>query len=104
MNTSIIESNDKFITLQIKIPLSESYLETETRIQSVLNEAGTLGSGEALKYFDTDGSPKTYQTPYGSIEINRHVYQSSTGGETYCPLEVAARIIIPHSARNRRVK
>ena len=54
MNTSIIESNDKFITIQIKIPLSESYLETETRIQSVLNEAGTLGSGEALKYFDTD--------------------------------------------------
>ena len=54
MNTSIIESNDKFITLQIKIPLSESYLETETRIQPVLNEAGKLGSGEALKYFDTD--------------------------------------------------
>jgi hypothetical protein len=114
MNTSIIESNDKFITIQIKIPLSESYLETETRIQSVLNEAGTLGSGEALKYFDTDGSaievegkkwtskgqqPKTYQTPYGSIEINRHVYQSSTGGETYCPLEVAARIIITSTPR-----
>lgn len=107
MNTSIIESNDKFVTLQIKIPLSDSFLETETRIQSVLNEAGTVGSGEALKYFDTDGSaievegkkltskgqqPKTYQTPYGSIEINRHVYQSSTGGETWVHLNFAMSI------------
>ena len=86
----------------------------EANIQSVLNDAGTIGSGEALKQFDTDGlpievegkmmtskgkQPKTYQTPYGSIVINRHVYQGSTGGRTYCPLEVGARIIITSTPR-----
>jgi hypothetical protein len=83
-------------------------LETEAVIQSVLNEAGTLASGEALKQFDTDGSaiemegqswtskgalPKIYHPPYGAVEILRHVYQSSAGGATYCPLERQARII-----------
>ena len=114
MNTSIIESNDKYVTLQFTIPLSKSYLETETNIQSALNEAGTIASGEALKHYDTDGlaievegkrwtskgkQPKTYQTPYGSIAINRHVYQTSTGGTTYCPLEVDARIILTSTPR-----
>lgn len=36
---------------------------------------------------------KVYQTPYGAIEIQRPVYQTSRGGKTYCPLEAAARII-----------
>lgn len=114
MSTSIIESNEKFVTLQITIPYSKSFLETEASIQSVLNEAGTIASGEALKQLDTDGKPievegkmmtskgkqpKTYQTPYGSIAIKRHVYQASTGGTTYCPLEVDARIIITSTPR-----
>jgi hypothetical protein len=62
-----------------------------------------------LKFFDTDGSaifigpdkftskgqePKTYQTPYGEVEIARHVYQNSKGGKTYCPLERNARIVV----------
>ena len=56
-----------------------------------------------IKQFDTDGcpikignekftskgqEPKTYQTPYGEVNLERHVYQSSQGGQTYCPLEV----------------
>lgn len=109
MSASIVESNAEFVTLQITIPLGKTFLETEETIQSVLNEAGTLASGEALKQFDTDGSaiesggmrwtskgklPKTYQTPYGMVEIERHVYQTSDGGKTLCPLEVDARIII----------
>jgi hypothetical protein len=83
MTASIVQSTTESITLQITIPLSQSFLDTEETIQSVLNEAGTLASGEALKQFDTDGSaiemggmnwtskgqlPKTYQTPYGTIE------------------------------------
>lgn len=108
MSASIIESNAEFVTLQIAIPLGKTFLETEETIQSVLNQAGTLASGEALKQLDTDGSPiesggmrwtskgqlpKTYQTPYGMVEIQRHVYQTSDGGKTFCPLEVDARII-----------
>jgi hypothetical protein len=38
--------------------------------------------------------PKEYQTPYGEVVINRHVYQRSIGGKTYCPLEREARIIV----------
>lgn len=52
MNTSIIESNEKFVTLQITIPYSKTFLETEATIQSVLNEAGTIASGEALKQLE----------------------------------------------------
>ena len=109
MSVSIVESNAEFVTLQLVVPLQKTFLETEETIQSVLNEAGTLASGEALKQFDTDGCaiesggmrwtskgklPKTYQTPYGMVEVQRHVYQTSDGGKTLCPLEVDARIII----------
>jgi hypothetical protein len=109
MSVTIVESNAEFVTLQLVVPLQKTFLETEATIQSVLNEAGTVASGEALRQFDTDGSPiesggvrwaskgklpKTYQTPYGMVEIERHVYQTSGGGKTLCPLEVDARIII----------
>ncbi|WP_221899894.1 hypothetical protein [Bathymodiolus platifrons methanotrophic gill symbiont] len=67
-----------------------------------------MATGEALKCFDTDGSPiikedtkltsrnkdsKKYQTPFGIVEIERHVYQSSKGGKIFCPLEDSARTI-----------
>jgi hypothetical protein len=63
---------------------------------------------EALKRFDTDGSPirvgevkltargrdpKEYQTPYGVVQVERYVYQTSRGGRIYCPLEYQARIV-----------
>ena len=38
--------------------------------------------------------PKEYQTLYGEVIVNRHVYQRSVGGKTYCPLEREARIIV----------
>ncbi len=109
MSVSIVESNAEFVTLQLVVPWQKTFLETEETIQSVLNKAGTVASGEALKQFDTNGAPiesggtrwtskgklpKTYQTPYGMVEIERHVYQTSDGGKTLCPLEVDARIII----------
>ncbi len=67
-----------------------------------------MASGELLKRFDTDGGgiqlgdtkltskgqiEKTYQTPYGETRVKRHIYQTSRGGSTYCPLECDARII-----------
>jgi hypothetical protein len=56
MSVTIVESNAEFVTLQLVVPLQKTFLETEETIQSVLNSAGTLASGEALKQFDTDGS------------------------------------------------
>lgn len=114
MPASLISKNEDFITVQIKIPLSRSMLEGESLIQDAVNEAGTLATGELLKQFDTDGSAiefgsvkmtskgmiqKQYQTPYGVVEIERHVYQTSGGGETFCPLDRDARIIVSSTPR-----
>jgi hypothetical protein len=83
-------------------------LECELNLQAALNEGGNLATGKCLERFDNDGShlslggvkwtskgqlPKTYQTPYGEVELRRHVYQTARGGETFCPLEVAGRVV-----------
>jgi hypothetical protein len=114
MAVSIIKNTDDAITLQVTIKLNRSMLASETAIQDALNEAGTIATGELLKKFDTDGSgivmgsvkmtsmgrvPKYYQTPYGEIQIERHVYQTSRGGATFCPLERDARIILTSTPR-----
>ena len=84
-------------------------LTSEEKIQESLNEAGSIATLSALKYLDTDGSAieiagavmrtkgeqsKAYQTPYGEVIVNRHVYQRSGGGKIYCPMERDARIIM----------
>jgi hypothetical protein len=115
MTASILERTAESVTIQIQIPLSpRSLLESEETIQQALNEAGTLATGESLKQFDTDGKaievagekwtskgklPKIYQTPYGAVEVERHIYQRSRGGATYCPLEVDGRIILTSTPR-----
>ena len=80
----------------------------EDTILNAVNDVGCAATGIALKRFDTDGSPiirdgikqtsrnkdkKKYQTPFGVIEIERHVYQSSKGGKIFCPLEDSAHTI-----------
>jgi hypothetical protein len=96
------------VTIEIKIPLLRSMLSGEEVIQQGLNAAGMLASQELLKNFDTDGSPiemgsirltskgqvlKEYHTPYGLVDVERHVYQTSVGGSTFCPLDKDARIV-----------
>src|SRR6266536_3472195 len=34
------------------------------------------------------------EIPYGAAPVQRHVYQSSRGGKTYCPLDRNARIVV----------
>jgi hypothetical protein len=104
----IIAHNDNELTIQVTIKLTGSLLEMENAILDSCNDIGCLATTEALQKFDTDGSPikwgeikmtarnkdnKTYQTPYGSVQLERYVYQSSKGGRIYCPLERNARII-----------
>jgi hypothetical protein len=38
-------------------------------------------------YYRKAATPGTYQTPYGEVVVERHLYQSSAGGRTICPLE-----------------
>jgi len=104
----IITRNGNELTIQVTIKLIGSLLEMENTILDSCNEIGCLATTEALQKFDTDGSPiklgetkmtargkdnKTYQTPYGSVQLERYVYQTSKGGRIYCPLEYNARII-----------
>lgn len=118
MNAVLKRIEGSVITLEVKMDLSGSMLAAEEAILSSLNEAGCVATGEALKRFDADGSrmmtggvkwfskgrlPKTYQTPYGEVEIERHVYQRSVGGETFCPLERDARIVVRSTPRFARM-
>jgi hypothetical protein len=108
MDAKIIKKSETSFTIEIEIPYAETMLKSEELIQEKINEVGMLATAEALRQFDADGSPivvagekmtskglipKPYQTPYGEIRIERHIYQGSLGGRGYCPLEVKARII-----------
>jgi hypothetical protein len=109
MGARLVSMEGSQIKVEVSIDLSRSMLTSEESIQENLNEAGCIATEAALKYLDTDGSaiemagavmrtkgeqPKAYQTPYGEVVVERHVYQRSGGGKTYCPLEREARIII----------
>jgi hypothetical protein len=105
----IIETTSEGLWVKMFIPMSKDMLTTEESIQEALNQTGIIATEQALSRFDTDGTPimvsqkkytskgqisKTYQSPFGEFELNRHVYQSTEGGKTYCPLDNDARIIV----------
>jgi hypothetical protein len=105
---AVITRNGDEIEIKVTIKLTGSMLEMEHIIQAGVNEAGILATGEALSKFDATGDQiniasikltskgkvaKEYQTPYGAVMIDRHVYQTSKGGKTFCPLDERARII-----------
>lgn len=108
MSSDIQRNPNNTITVSFTFTPGSSMLESELNLQAASNKANSLASGECLKRFDTDGSPmviggqtltskgleeKKYQTPYGPVVVPRHVYQSSFGGATYCPLESNARVV-----------
>lgn len=108
MEANIIAHDGDQVTVQVCIDLSGTMLEAEGQIQDACNAIGRAASLEALKRFETDGTPillgaikwtrrctshQTYQTPYGTVGLERHVYQTSQGGKIYCPLDADARII-----------
>ena len=43
---------------------------------------------EGQSYYRKEASPGHYHTLYGEVVISRHLYQSSAGGATICPLEI----------------
>jgi len=114
MSATIVKNTEDSVTIEVTIPLEGSMLESEEVIQRELNEAGRLATGKALERFDADGSPivmgnvrftskgmsaEMYQTPYGQAGVQRHVYQTSKGGKTFCPLEQAARMVLNSTPR-----
>jgi hypothetical protein len=104
----ITHSTDE-ITIQVTVKLNGSMLDMEEDIQKAVNEVGTIATKEALGKFDASGAPikigdtkmtskgkitKEYETPYGTVKLGRHVYQSSRGGAVYCPMDDRARIVV----------
>ena len=96
-----------------------SMLEQEERLMEALNAVGRAGARHLLGAFDAHGQPlvheqrnwtskgkvaKIYETPWGEVLLERHLYQTSSGGATFCPLEGRARIVggtaTPHLARS----
>lgn len=109
MSAWLVSVEGDRVRLTVEMTLGGSMLESEERIQEAMNEAGKVATEQALKRFDTDGSPiilggvkwtrkgqepKAYQTPYGEVEVARYVYQTAAGGKTYCPLDREARIVV----------
>lgn len=106
----LIKKENGKIEVSVEIDLSGgTMLDMEDEIQKAVNEVGNTATKEALSKFDASGLPirigdvkmtskgktaKEYETPYGTVECERHVYQSSGGGRVYCPLDDRARIII----------
>ena len=114
MVAEITRRDGEEVTVSVTIRLDGSMLEAEEAIQGALNEAGMLLEQENLVRFDTDGSliqvgsvrltskgqsPQVYETPYGPVQVERHVYQTAQGGKTYCPLENSARLILNATPR-----
>lgn len=114
----VIKNNGSKITVQVEVDLTGSLLDMEQSIQDAVNEVGTLATEQALACFDTNGAPiqignvkmtskgkvkKRYETPYGTVDLERHVYQTSTGGKTYCPLDEKARIITSSTPRFAKI-
>lgn len=109
MPAVITSRSEKTFKVEIEIPYSRNMLDGEECLQRCLNGAGVISTKELLEQFDTDGKPiiigptkltakgtresKEFQTPYGAVEVNRFVYQTSDGGKTYIPLDVGSRII-----------
>jgi len=108
MSVSLLSCDDEKVVVQIEVPVKESMLSCEETLLQSFNEAGVLVTGKLLQRFDTDGTPlviggikytarssnpKVYQTPYGSVTVDRFVYQTSRCGTVYCPLEQSARIV-----------
>jgi hypothetical protein len=108
MSATVSVNPDGSLTVCCTFLPGATMLDCEENLRTALNEGGNLATGKCLERFDTDGGPltfggvkwtskgqlpKAYQTPYGEAEIRRHVYQTARGGETLCPLEVAARVV-----------
>lgn len=119
MSVQIISQSPEKVTFQVTINLQEKdFMKMEEYILAVNNELGRQATAQALKEHDTQGEPiiangtrqtarclsdKKYQTPWGPVNINRYVYQTSEGGRIYCPLEESARIIHGSTPRFARM-
>ena len=122
MQPKVERHPDGSLTISLTLPPggnAGSLLNEEEQLMEALNTVGRKSMEHVLTRYDTDGGPlliagtkwtskgavsKIYETPWGEVMLARHLYQSSAGGATLCPLEQTARITAgsatPHLARS----
>lgn len=122
MQPKVERNLDGSLTISLTLPAGsgeQSLLRAEEQLMEALNAIGCQSMQHVLARYDIDGAPlvigghkwtskgliaKFYETPWGEVFLERHLYQSSKGGQTLCPLEDNARIIggtaTPHLARS----
>jgi hypothetical protein len=109
VNKTINSKKEVVVTIKYTIPdMPNNMLSLENGLQATLNQTGSLITEDLLASFDYDGSPfqigtlkytscgifpQTYETPYGPVTVERHMYQSQNGGRRLCPLENRARMV-----------
>jgi len=118
MAAQLVNQNGNEVTEQFTVKLTGSMLDDEQALQRSLNEAGQIAMAPMLEQFDTHGkpvrvegvkhtmrvrSPQTYETPYGPVQVERHVYQNSKGGRVYVPLEHSARLALNSTPRYSQI-
>ena len=100
MEPVISRQSDGTLTISITLPAGTgggSLLRLEEQIQEAVNAVGVAAMREMLPRFD-DGGPsfvkdgrnwttkgkvgKIYETAWGEVMVERHVYQTSAGGAT----------------------
>ena len=79
------------------------FCEGEASVRDVLKVAGQELTADLMRrqqvdaecldfdgqtYYRKQASVGHYQTLYGELAVERHLYQTSAGGETICPLEI----------------
>lgn len=104
----IISQRGNKIMVEIEMTTAQSFLQCEDEIQDTVNAIGRELTTRRLQDYDTNASvitigafkayskgasPEAYQSPFGSVVLPRHVYQTSAGGRVYCPLEISAGLI-----------
>src|SRR5262245_16443218 len=82
----------------------ESFYQSEKRVQQIVNNIGKDLTREILQsrdnhdetierdgrtWYRKEASDGHYQTLYGEVIVSRHLYQTSAGGATRCPMEEA---------------
>ena len=79
------------------------FCESEASVRDVLKVAGQELTIDLMRrqqveaecvdidgqtYYRKEASVGHYQTLYGELALERHLYQTSVGGQTICPLEI----------------
>lgn len=88
--------------IELEKMLQENFYQSELGVQQIVNRVGAeltrqmlehrqvkapVIEGDGQTWYRKEASPGTYQTLYGEVSLARHLYQTSAGGATRCPLE-----------------